>query len=108
MTMRSTKGNSILRVGPAQIDTGLKAVISNDTTTPIFNPMTGPLNSTQISGVRPNLYLAGVGACECRVAAQFSPDGIVWSDASEQLAATYYGGANEGWNYASQFFSIFG
>lgn len=103
-------GNRSSRRGRAPgnvLDTGEQAVLSNDETTPVFNPMTPSLPTGGTNEVRVTVWLAAVGATKVRPAIEFSDDGVNYTDAAKELDATYLTSADEGFTYGDSFVSLF-
>jgi hypothetical protein len=79
------------------IDTGLQPVMTQKSTTALFVPLTGPLDTTNIKEARGAMQLAGItGQFRARAAYRMSDDGITWSATVTNL--TSYATAN-GWAY---------
>jgi hypothetical protein len=73
------------------IDTGLRAIwTSKSDSTPNFVPLTGPINSTDVAGVRVAYELVSVtGALTVQPAYRMSEDGINWSSTVTGMLGSY-------------------
>ncbi len=82
------------------IQTMLKTVWSvKSTSTPNFVPVTGPINSTLVRGVRVAWELLGkTPNVEVQPAYRMSDDGITWSSTVTGLVGSY--SSSTGWSYA--------
>ena len=83
---------------------GPQAVWTDGTTTAIFHPMSEPMESAGLLNVRAAVELRqDSGDCEIQAAAQYSDDGVSWTDAVKLIGALQNG---NGTTYPSTYTDI--
>jgi hypothetical protein len=82
--------------------TGAFDVVANDTTTAIFNAMTGAISTTDMKDVRFAVWLSGLGLLKVKIGVQFSNDGISWDSPATVAIAGGFATAI-GWTFDTAF-----